>query len=202
MGTIAGIAGIEHGLGEILQGNVTSNELVFTSWPNSEMFADMAGEPAMSLIPNMLVSGFLSVFLSLVFIYWAIKQVHHRQYGIGFLVLSFLLLLVGGGFGPPLLGTILGVVTLCTRHYQKNVEGFKENLFLQQFGYSWKILFFITLVLWLFLFPVFPILSLLFHIHNGNIVAIVTPSAFLFLALSYISAGVWHKTYSFKSGSK
>ena len=188
MGTIAGIAGIEHGVGEILQGNVRADGLVFTSWPDSQMFANMAGEPAMSLIPNMLISGIFSILISLIFIFWSIKRTHHKYYGAGFLGLSVVLLLVGGGFGPPMLGIILGLATIFSH---RNREKRMISPFIKQFGASWKILFSITLACWLFLFPVFPILSAIFTIHNETIMAIVTPAAFLFLALSYFSAGAW-----------
>lgn len=196
MGTIAGIAGVEHGLGEILQGNVNADGIVFTSWPDSKMFVAMAGEPAMSLIPNMLISGILSIIIGFIFIYWAIKQVNHKQYGVGLLLLSIVLLLVGGGFGPPLLGMILGFVTLVSRRKQIYSAISHDNSFSKHFGNRWKILFSITLALWLMLFPVLPLLSLFFDNHNETIVAIVTPAAFLFLGLSYFSARTWDRVNS------
>ena len=60
-GVLAGIAGIEHGIGELLQGNVAPNGLVIESWAGSELFRILAGEPAMTLIPNLLASGIRSV---------------------------------------------------------------------------------------------------------------------------------------------
>jgi len=52
-GIIMGLAGLEHGLGEILQGNATPPGIMFPSWPNSAFFSTLAGEPAMSIIPNL-----------------------------------------------------------------------------------------------------------------------------------------------------
>ena len=112
MGTIAGIAGFEHGVGEIMQGNVVPPGIFFESWPDSKLFANMAGEPAMSLIPNILISGMISIIVSGYLIYWSITKTDSKYYGYGYLGLSFLLLLVGGGFGPPLLGIILGSTTI------------------------------------------------------------------------------------------
>jgi MFS superfamily sulfate permease-like transporter len=190
MGTIAGIAGFEHGVGEIMQGNVVPPGIFFESWPDSKLFANMAGEPAMSLIPNMIMSGIIGIIIAGYLIYWAITKSDSKYYGFVFLCLSFLLLMVGGGFGPPLLGIILGSATLLSRNTRKKKTTIIQNSFRWNMGDGWKGIFFITLALWLFLFPIFPLLSYTLNIENGDIIAIVTPSAFLFLALSYVSANI------------
>jgi hypothetical protein len=107
-GIFAGLAGIEHGIGEILQGNKAPGGILFPSWPESELLRTLAGEPAMSLIPNFLVSGILGVSLSLLLIAWAALFVHRKHGGLILMLLSVVLLLVGGGFGPPLLGLAAG----------------------------------------------------------------------------------------------
>lgn len=195
MGTIAGIAGMEHGIGEIMQGNVVPPGIFFESWPDSKLFANMAGEPAMSLIPNMLMSGMVSLFIAVYLIYWSLTQTDSKYYGFGFLCISSLLLLVGGGFGPPLLGIILGSATLLFPNTQKKKTTINQNSFRWILGNGWKGIFFTTLVLWLFLFPIFPLLSYILNIENGDMIAIVTPSAFLFLALSYVSTNIRDQIY-------
>ena len=109
MGTLFGLAGIEHGIGEILQGNIAPAGIMFTSWPDAEFFRNVGGEPAMSLVPNLLVSGILTILVSLAFIAWATLFVQRRNGGLVLILLSIVLLLVGGGFGPPLSGIIIGV---------------------------------------------------------------------------------------------
>ena len=114
-GAIAGLAGIEHGVGEVLQGNVAPAGVRIESWPDSELFRILTGEPAMTLVPNLLVTGVLAILVSLVFLVWATLFVERRHGGLVLILLSIVMLLVGGGFGPPILGAILGLAA--TRMY-------------------------------------------------------------------------------------
>ncbi|MFX0095888.1 MAG: hypothetical protein ACFFBD_29385 [Candidatus Hodarchaeota archaeon] len=108
-GAIAGIAGIEHGIGEILQGPVVPGGIVIESWPNSQLYEILSGEPAMTIVPNLLVTGVLAIIFSLIFMIWAIGFIHKKYGGLVLILLSLILLLVGGGFTPPILGTIIGL---------------------------------------------------------------------------------------------
>jgi hypothetical protein len=65
-GALAALAGLEHGIGEILQGTIAPDGLMILSWPKSALFRILGGEPAMAIVPNLLVSGFLTVLFSLV----------------------------------------------------------------------------------------------------------------------------------------
>ncbi len=109
-GILAGLAGIEHGAGEMLQGSVAPNGLMILSWPESEVFGILAGEPAMTIVPNVLATGILAALVSLVFLLWATMFVERRNGGLVLMLLSVVMLLVGAGFGPPLLGILVGVV--------------------------------------------------------------------------------------------
>lgn len=106
---IVALAGIEHGVGEILQGSVPPPALVFESWPDSDFLEILAGEPAMSILPNLLLSGILTVAFSLVLIAWAVIGSRKPTYGAGLILLSVVLLLVGGGLGPPLMLFVVGL---------------------------------------------------------------------------------------------
>jgi hypothetical protein len=108
-GAVVAFAGVEHGVGELLQGPVTPPALVIESWPGVEAFAILAGEPAITVIPNLLVSGVLAVTVALAFGIWAVVFIERPHGGLVLGGLSVLLLLVGGGFGPPMIGIILGV---------------------------------------------------------------------------------------------
>lgn len=57
-------------------------------------------EPAMTIIPNFLITGILAILVSLVIIIWASMFVQRKSGGLVLMVLSLLLLLVGGGFTP------------------------------------------------------------------------------------------------------
>lgn len=107
-GVLAGLAGIEHGLGDALQGSVRPEGLMIQSWPDAPFFTALHGEPAMTVIPNLLITGLLAIVASLLFLLWVFRYVEGRRGALGLVLLSIALLLVGGGFGPPLLGLILG----------------------------------------------------------------------------------------------
>jgi hypothetical protein len=111
-GVVAGLAAVEHGVGEVAQGPVAPAGPVIESWPDVEAFQVLAGEPAMTLIGNLLLSGVLTIVVALVFSLWCLRFVARPRDGAVVVALSVLLLLVGGGFGPPLVGLLLGVATM------------------------------------------------------------------------------------------
>jgi hypothetical protein len=160
-GVVAGLAGAEHGIGEVLQGNMTPGALTIQSWPEAEAFSILGGEPAMTLVPNLLVTGILAIVASIAFLVWATAFIERRDGGIVLIALSVLLLLVGGGFGPPLIGLILGVAALKMNRApsarRPGASGFWRFL-----GDQWPWLFGAALAAWLMLFPGVVIVSYLF----------------------------------------
>ncbi|MFN2227261.1 MAG: hypothetical protein ACK2UY_13155 [Anaerolineae bacterium] len=107
-GILAGLGGLTHGIGEVLQGNVKPEGIIINSWAQGPIATHMGGEPGMTLVPNLLVTGILNIVVSLTVVIWA-AFVHDRKSGRILLLLSVLMLLVGGGFGPPILGILAGV---------------------------------------------------------------------------------------------
>jgi len=107
LGIFAGLGGASHGPGEMLQGNIAPNSLVIESWP--ELTA-LQGEPAMTIIPSFLVSGVLTVIVGVLVAVWAAKFVQRKNGGITLILLSIILLLVGGGLFPPAFGVAAGVI--------------------------------------------------------------------------------------------
>lgn len=109
MGTIVALAGFEHGLGELLQGPVAPASMFIQSWPDAAFYRSLQGEPAMTVIPNLAVSGIASMTLSLVFLAWVTRSVERRHGALVIAALAIAMLLVGGGFGPPVLGLVLAI---------------------------------------------------------------------------------------------
>jgi hypothetical protein len=109
-GAFVGLIGIEHGLGEALQGNVAPDGLMILSWPRSALFSILAGEPAMTIIPNLLTTGILAILFSLIYLAWAILFVQRKNGGLVLMLLSVVMLLAGGGIFPPILGMLIGAV--------------------------------------------------------------------------------------------
>jgi len=108
-GVLAGAGGMVHGVGEILQGNVAPEGLIINSWTEGPIATNMGGEPGMTIVPNLLVTGVLTFLFSLAVLVWAALFVRRRHGGRILIVLSLGMLLVGGGFGPPLIGILAGV---------------------------------------------------------------------------------------------
>lgn len=108
-GALAALAGMEHGVGAFLQGAVAPSSLVIESWPDTAGFEVVSGEPARTPSPNLAVSGVVAILVALAVGIWAAWYIDRPQGGLVLIGLSVLLLLAGGGFGPPLIGVIAGV---------------------------------------------------------------------------------------------
>jgi hypothetical protein len=109
---VAGIAGLEHGYFETLQGNTRPASLAFPSWGPQQCnpgIAWHACEPAMSILPNFLITGILTILLSLAVIIWAVWFLERKQGGLVLILLAVSLLLFGGGFFPPLIAIVGGI---------------------------------------------------------------------------------------------
>lgn len=111
LGVVAGIAGLEHGWFEFLQGNTRPPSLAFPSWGPPCVPEEIwhACEPAMSIIPNFLITGILAMLFSVILIVWAGWFVQRRYGGWVQVALSVLLLLFGGGFFPPIIAFVGGI---------------------------------------------------------------------------------------------
>jgi hypothetical protein len=68
-----------------------------------------ACEPAMTIIPNFLITGILAVMIGLVVLIWSIFFIQRKYGGAVLILLSIAMLLFGGGIFPPLIGMIGGV---------------------------------------------------------------------------------------------
>lgn len=64
----------------------------------------------MTVIPNFLVAGILTIIVSIVIIAWAGVAIQRKNGGLILIGLSIILLLVGGGFGAPVIGFIAGAI--------------------------------------------------------------------------------------------
>ena len=111
-GILAGIAGLEHGYFEILRGNTSLENMMFfpSMGPPCEPEKIWnACEPAMSIMPNFLITGILTVILGLLIIILSAAFVQRKNGGVILILLSVALLLFGGGLFPPLIGIVGGV---------------------------------------------------------------------------------------------
>lgn len=112
LGVLAGIGGPEHGIFEMLQGHVKPKGLMIASMGppcDPEKVWNLC-EPAMTVVPSFLVTGILATLVGIMTMVWAAGFVHRRHGGLVLILLSIVLLLVGGGIFPPAIGVIGGVV--------------------------------------------------------------------------------------------
>ena len=173
MGALAGLAGIEHGIGETLQGNIAPDGMMILSWPGSAFFRILGGEPAMTIVPKLLVSGILAILFSLIFLVWATMFVQRKNGGLVLILLSIVMLLVGGGIFPPVIGIIIGALgtrinaplTWWRAHLSVGLRHF--------LGKVWPWSFVTCLIAWLLLFPGLSILGYFFNVNNPNLTVIL-----------------------------
>jgi len=173
LGAIMALAGIEHGIGEVLQGSTAPSGVMFLSWPESAFFRSLGGEPAMTVIPNLLVTGILSIFISLILLVWATLFITRKNGGRIVILLSIAMLLVGGGIFPPILLIIIGAVgtrintplTWWRMHLSTGSRRFMGNL------WSWS--FVICISAWLCMFPGLAILGYFFGVNDPTLILIL-----------------------------
>lgn len=185
MGAWMGLAGVEHGVGEILQGNVAPEGIMIRSWPDSAFFASLSGEPAMTIVPNMLLTGVLAVVFSLLFAGWAILGAARKHGGVILMLLALPMLLCGGGVFPPVLGLLIGLAAAGRRP-----DGAKKpasNLH-RLLGRGWPWVFSACCLAWLALFPGVAMLSYFFGIDQVGVILPIMAAAFSLLLLAHRSS--------------
>jgi hypothetical protein len=187
-GALAALAGIEHGVGEILQGASAPGSMFFASWPGSSFFHVVAGEPAMSLVPSFLASGVLSILLSIGFFVWTVFFHRVRLASLVTILLSVVLLLIGGGFGPPLLGILVGLAGTSTN---SKLAGWRKRIPVvvrSVLGMLWPWILALSIANWLLVLPGLMLIDLGVGIRNPeSVVPGVTLCAFAGLLLSILT---------------
>lgn len=182
-GVIMALAGLEHGIGEILQGDIAPGGLIFPSWPDSAFFQSLNGEPAMSIIPNMLVTGVLAIVLSLALLIWATRFIDRRHGGLVMMLIAAAMLLFGGGIFPPALAFIIGAVGTRIRVSPTSRQVERPRTY---FARLWPWAFGASAVAFLLLFPGVAVMSYFFGMQNDNLTM-----ALLFFALGSLGLTIW-----------
>lgn len=90
---------INHGIFEILQGNTSTNGLIITAIGEAQRFWPEGTEPALTLIPNYLVTGIAAILVGIAIVIWSIWFLPTKHGRTVFLVLFLVSFLVGGGIG-------------------------------------------------------------------------------------------------------
>jgi hypothetical protein len=110
IGVIAGVIGVQHGYYELLQGGKPLNGILFDAVSGTSLSSlptsQWTGWPAMTLVPNFRITGIFAIVVSVVLMAWSALFIQRKNGGPTLGLLSILMLLVGGGFIPPLFGII------------------------------------------------------------------------------------------------
>ena len=111
-GLFAGGASIEHGIYEILRGNVRPQGLMINSMgpPCQPEAVWHRCEPAMTILPSFLITGILAAAIGAFFVLWSLAFVQRKGGGLVLIISSIPMLLFGGGIFPPLIGIVAGAV--------------------------------------------------------------------------------------------
>jgi hypothetical protein len=186
-GAILGIAGLEHGVGEILQGNKAPEGIFIQSWPNNRLYEILNGEPAMTVISNYLLTGILALVTSTILIIWAIVFIEKKHGGLIFILLSFMIMLVGGGLaGPVLIGIIVGIAgTRINTQFTWMNEHFSTRTFLSKI---WKYSYIVSVFSWFSLWPGLIILGIFVRVTEPLIVIFLTLLSFFSMLLTIFSS--------------
>jgi hypothetical protein len=99
VGFMLGIAGVNHGFFEALQGNRPTNGLIIHAIGEAHRMWVHGTEDAFTIVPNFLITGVLAMVVGLAVILWSVGFVHKRHGPTIFIFLFALLFLVGGGIG-------------------------------------------------------------------------------------------------------
>jgi len=184
LGVVAGMAAVEHGVGEIHAAPGAPESLVIRSWPDIPSFAPLSGEPAMTVIPDLLLSGILTIAVGALVAIAAVGFAHRRHGGALLIGLATLLLLVGGGFGPPVLVAALGLAAVrTTRPLRHPVGRFRRRL-----ADVWPALLTVTVAAYLGLFPGVVLLHRFAGVDSAALVTALVILALAGLVLTLLAA--------------
>ncbi|MEJ2597015.1 MAG: hypothetical protein P8Z00_01705 [Anaerolineales bacterium] len=187
-GALVGLIGIEHGTGEVLQGNLTPSGIMILSWPESAFFHVLGGEPALTILPNLFMTGILAILFSLAYLVWAVLFVQRKNGGLILMLLSVAMLLFGGGVFPPVFGILLGAaatrinapLTWWRLHLSPGLRRFLGEL--------WPWFFGACVISWLGMFPGITVLSYFFGVEDATLIFTLLFCMFAFLLLASIAA--------------
>jgi hypothetical protein len=168
-GVLTGLGGMTHGIGEVLQGNVAVEGIFINSWTRGPIATNMGGEPGITLVPNLLITGLLTILASLSILVWSIFFVQKKNGGRILIGLSTIMLLVGGGIGPPLIGILAGVagsgINAPLRGWRRRLSGGIRQLL----AALWPLLFTLATISGSFLVVGSLILVFFFDLDNAQL---------------------------------
>jgi hypothetical protein len=102
---------MSHGFFETLQGNVPTGGLFVSAIGEAQKMWPHGNEPALTIIPNFLLTGIAAMIVGLAIIIWSIGFVHKKNGATVLILLFILLLVVGGGVAQILFFPFIWLVS-------------------------------------------------------------------------------------------
>lgn len=181
IGLLVAMAAAEHGVGEMVHRPTLQEGPFIESWPDTAVFEQLSGEPAMTVLPDPVLAGVVTITLSLLLAWVAVRNGSQRHAGAALLVLSGALLLAGGGLAPPLMGVLVAVTWFAVRREGAPPPGRLRR----RLARWWRVALVVATVGYLGLFPGTVLLHWWFGVDSAALVTVLGLSAFagLFVAL-------------------
>lgn len=189
--SILGIAGIEHGVGEILQGNIAPDSAFIRSWPNNEHYAILGGEPAFTILTGipMYITGILAILISILTILLTVFYAKQKNSGLIFTGLVISLFLFGGGMaGPVLIGTLLSWAIFNMNSGSQQYK--KKRIIWKPLKSIWRPVFTISIIGWFSLWPGLVLLSATGLVLDASALYILSTISLITFILTIFSASV------------
>jgi hypothetical protein len=124
-GIYAGLLGMEHGFFETLQGNIVPKGIKILAVGPPGLPFPFGHEPAITLIPDFLITGIVAMIFGLLIMLWSAMFVQKKHGAVILCLLSVILLLVGGGFGPI---TLLITASIAAARIDKPLFWWRSHL--------------------------------------------------------------------------
>jgi len=99
-GVYGGLLGCEHGFFEARQGNSVPASARIMAVRGKGLLFPFGHEPALTIVPDYLLTGILAMVLGFAIIVWSSMFVQRKHGALVLALLSLVLFLCGGGFGP------------------------------------------------------------------------------------------------------
>jgi hypothetical protein len=126
IGLYAVYLGGMHGYYEILNGSRNPHAIFFDAISGNPLAADFPGWPgwpAMSIVPNLLISGIMVEITAGALLLWLVLFSGRRKWGIWIVILALVLCLFGGGFKPPFFAAAAGVAGILVKRPDRQPKG-------------------------------------------------------------------------------
>ena len=148
-------------------------DLVFQSWPDTPAFEILNGEPALTFVPYLAVTGAVAIVASLALAPCVGGYAQHARGPAVLLILSVALLLMGGGIFLPLIGILLALAAALI-----GVAGREPGRLARRVALAWRIALAVGVVGYLALFPGMVLASGLFGVASDGLVLLFAVLAF------------------------